>query len=127
MTAQDIMACLTAAHNDNVYQRNGYVHFGIRTTNEAAKVGEMLTNSHDWDHANDCFSGQYLPGASCTTLGYLWFDGGSDDIETVEAALATNSNYLGIYQYLVVGDSYASGDDVDETILRNPTVIGVIR
>lgn len=123
MTAIDIMTAITNAHTEHRYSR-----FGIRT-GRVAQIGEELECSHDWDFENDCFSDNLLPGTSSTGIGYLWFDGESDDVETIETALAKHfaNNYVGEMTYVIAGHDSVYGDDFGEEIICNATIICIIK
>lgn len=102
--------------------------FGIRCTDEEHEIGDELENSYNWNEFDEEHDGEELDGTCCTGFGYLWFDGGQDDLDEIQKALDINSRYSGKHQYLVYaryGGEY--GDDEQEVIFPAPEVVAVIR
>lgn len=120
---------LTATELANILKgTRPYEVYGIRTEDRQFTVGDTgLGCSRDWDHDIDDFSEDYLPGICATGIGYLWLDGGEDDINAIQEALNYNNGYIGDHQYLIAGELASDGEDPYEVILRNAVVLAVIR
>jgi hypothetical protein len=105
-----------------------YEVYGIRTEDRQFTVGDTgLGCSRDWDHDIDDYSEDYLPGLCATGIGYLWLDGGEDDINAIQEALDYNNGYSGDHQYLIGGDLVDYGEDSSEIVIRNGVILAVIR
>ncbi len=106
----------------------GNRYFGIRGDDVEFKVGTQLDSSYDWDYDNDCQSDSKLGGTCSTTIGYLWFDGEEEDVETIEKALNYHKeNYSYEYVTLIAGTDQEYGADENESIIENAEVILKIR
>lgn len=109
------------------FNEKGYTCFGVRT-GRAAEIGEELEPSHDWDHESDWFSDELLPGTCSTGIGYLWYDGESEDEEEIEKAIAKHKRlrYYGEMTYIIGGLREDYGEDDGEKIIENAEVICII-
>ena len=112
----------------NAYKEKGITEFGIRT-GRIAKIGEELERSHNWDHENDCFSDDLLSGTCSTGIGFLWFDGESEDEEMIKKAIEIHNDYPynGEMTYIIGGVSSTYGEDMHELIIENAVVICIIK
>ena len=118
---------------------SGYHVFGIRTIENPAgvlNVGDSVPDSYDWDYENDISTrettGETLPGACAIQIfsDDLWLDG-TDDDETEAAicdAVKKSSVYYGEQVLLIAGKGrYLYGSDLDEIIIADADVIGVVK
>ena len=112
----------------NAFDEKGYTNFGIRT-GRVAEIGEELEPSHDWNHEDDCFSEETLPGTCSTGIGGLWFDGEAEDEEEIEKAIARHirNNYDGEMTYIIGGNRSEYGEDDGELIIANAEVIYIVK
>lgn len=116
MTAKEIfdLASKTPKH---------LISFGIRTDDNEYNVGDDLPKSLNMiDDADE----EYLDGTSATGFDQLAFYE-EDAIESIEKALAINSQYEGKHQYIIAGTDGHYGDDEGEVIIEFAEVIGIIR
>lgn len=99
--------------------------YGIRSDDRVLAAGDELSNSYDW---TDLTGNTQLDGTCATGMGYLWYDGEADDLDTVTRALATHAKklYDGQHLYLISGDDCEDGDDEAEVIISNAKVVAAI-
>lgn len=108
--------------------KEGYRYFGIRGDNVKFEIGTYLDNSYDWDYENDCQSEEKLSGTCSTGIGYLWYDGEQEDLDTIEKAIKLNeTTYAYNYRTVIAGESAEYGEDEDELIISGAKVIYVIK
>lgn len=109
--------------------KEGYAQYGIRTSYETLEVGENCSLSHDWDHENDIASESLLSGTSATkiAMGLELNINDEDDIqeiqELIDEAIKLNRVYPGKNTYLVAGNHYEYGEDPDEIILADDSIL----
>lgn len=122
MRIKEIAQAITKANGEY-----GFTHFGVRT-GRIAEIGEELERSHNWNHEDDCFGEDFLPGTCATGIGYLWYDGEAEDEEEIENAIAKHkeNNYDGEMTYIIAGKESEYGEDDGELIIKNATVICII-
>lgn len=113
MNVTEIVQAILKAHNEK-----GYTYFGVRT-GRTAEIGEILERSHDWDYINDWYSEELLPGTCSTGIGFLWFDGESEDEEEIAKAIALHidNRYDGEMTYIIGGKNSSCGEDSQELII----------
>lgn len=107
MNVTEIVQAILKAHNEK-----GYTYFGVRT-GRTAEIGEILERSHDWD------SEELLPGTCSTGIGFMWFDGDSEDEEEIAKAIALHidNRYDGEMTYIIGGKHSDCGEDSGELII----------
>lgn len=112
---KDLLKKMEASHRN---------YFGIRSENRDLPEGYELEPSHDW--ADGTMLEDILSGTCATGIGFLWFDGDQEDIDTLQKAIDANGGKYGKHIYIIGGDSYEDGVDDSEVIINNAAVIAKI-
>ena len=105
-------------------EKSGFNYFGIRSESRELEEGYELESSHDWE--DGVMLDEFLNGTCATNVGYLWFDGEQDDIDTLKNAIKKNGGKYGDYMYIIGGDHYEDGNDDGEIIIENAVIIASI-
>ena len=113
----------------------GYCVFGIRVTDAFLKIGDSVPDSYDWDIENDCSTyvttGVTLGGACAVYIdnSLLLLDGSDDEeaSQEIQKAIEGSKNYYGEHMYMI-GGKFGSewGNDVNEIIIKDADVIGIV-
>lgn len=101
-------------------------HIGIRFADEEYKMGDDVENSHNWVDGN--WTEEELNGASAVNVAEAWsYDDLNELKETAIERLNEAARYPYDHAYLVAGTSNDYGEDVNESVIRNAEVIGILK
>lgn len=105
--------------------------FGIRFSEQPYKMGDILPESYDWykteELPEDNWDEAILDGTCTIGLDKLGFDSLKDLKEDIVKQLKPADEYFGEYVYLVSGEFTGGGDDINERVIKNAMVIGVLK
>jgi len=115
MTSQEILEIIEST--------NAQV-FGFRAIENkyALSIGDDVPNSYDWDFENDCSSDDFLPGASAI---YICEFPEIIDIENTIKKMKTY-NQDNTQLLLIAGNHAGHGDDKDEILIADATVLAIL-
>lgn len=127
MKAIEIINILRSEYNNGF---SGYIGFRKPTDDESYNVGDQCRNSYDWDYEYDLSSYNTenpieLDG-TCATGTYIEDD---EDAESIIAEMMESNfnSYAGNEQIVIFGQSAEYGADENEVIIKNATVIAIIK
>ena len=120
-----------------IIQKSKYEIFGIRRDNTEYKFGDTLPNSHQ------LFQDPQYVDFTCTELLYPYiedgayegyYDGGElngtsaiyVDKDKIKESMEDVKSYNGKYLYLIAGNDYSEGNDINEIIIENAKVIKIL-
>lgn len=115
----------------SILKKEEFEYYGLRIDDFEYSVGDTCNNSHELfqDPMYDDNDNPVYPEGEGIYEGY--YDAGELDgtscikvtAENIEWALDTIKQYMGEHIYLIAGDGCQSGNDIDEIIISNATVI----
>lgn len=111
---------------------SGYGYIGIRaidTDNDTFdyEVGKYVPDSYDWDHDLDCSTrettGETLNGASAIAIKANSMMEPEEIEALVSDALNKLGGYIGNLKVIIAGNDIGYGEDEDEYIIKDATMI----
>lgn len=113
-----------------IIENEEYECYGIRADDHCYKIGDICNNSHQWwqDDPGEESGMEYISEMDA-------WDGGELDgtcalettLENVDEVLRRSKMYFGDHVYLIAGDNYEGGNDLNEIIIENARVLAVIQ
>lgn len=123
-------------------EKCGYECIGIRADNKVYSIGEIAENSHQlyqdpqydgygnlmYDMVeNGVYQGFYDAGELDGTCAVKVTMTGECSDKAIEKALEQVRSYDGKHIYIIAGNRAEDGNDLDEIIIEEAEIIGVIR
>lgn len=104
--------------------------FGVRFSEDPYKMEDIFPESYDWYQTEELLEADWdeaLLGGTCTIgLDKFGFDSLKDLKEDIVKQLKPADEYFGEYVYLVSGEFAGGGDDINERVIKDATVIGIL-
>lgn len=104
--------------------------FGVRFSEDPYKMGDILPESYDWYQTEEMpeedWDEALLDGTSTIGLKEYGFTSLDELKESIISQLKPADEYVGEYVYLVSGDCTEYGDDINECIIKDAKVIGIL-
>jgi hypothetical protein len=117
-TLNEIMVAINA-HSE----RTGNSYYAVRGDDRNYNAGDKLEYSKDLTDDSETY-GQELNGTSGTNIGYLYFDGEEEDIQSVKEAIDYNKKaYRYKNLYIITGMYSEYGTDENEILLSNAEIV----
>lgn len=113
MTGKEI-----AAIAEELRQNGEYEYYGIRTQEECFALGEIEHLSHIWNDGDE--TDEELDGISCTTIT-------SRAVSMHGEGNSRLGKYYGGHIAIIAGNEIEYGEDEGEIIIRNATVVKIIK
>ena len=119
----------TTEIKNNYETIKAYNVIGLRGTqnDEDYQVGDTTRNSRDWDFENDCSSSDELDGTSAVYVDNNWIEDADDLIKRIEDVMDKVEAYDGKQIILIGGQVSEHGDDQDEIIIQDATVLAIMK
>ena len=107
-----------AAIAEELRQNGEFEYYGIRTQEEAFELGEIDHLSHVWNDGDD--TGEELDGISCTAIA-------SRAVSMHGDGTSTMGTYYGEHIAIIAGNDIEYGEDEGEIIIKDATVVKIIK
>lgn len=121
-----------------IIEKAEYNFYGLRKDSSSYKLGDTVKNSHQ------LFQDPVWKDEDCTELLYPYmedgpyeglYDAGELDgacsirvtVNNIDEALNSVQNYNGDNIYLVAGNYAEEGNDIDELIIEDAKIVGIVK